>query len=918
MSVMEPPPETTTPDQPDQPRPTVGPVLAAGVATAGAGFAIGALFDGLLASLLGAVGALVGAGVIAASLRSARPDRIQWLAAPVALVLGALAALSGGPGGGADLPSLVGDALFSGGLAQPPVPFDPGWRFVLVAVTVLLGAGAGSLALSTGRTNLGVGIAVPVVALGAVAQPPDAGPTAVIGGLAGLVGGLVIAYGVEVGRQDAEAGFQPRRIVRGLAALVALGVGLGVLASAASFLLPEPSDTRVIPPQRPPAAQPQEDVELFVVESDRSLPWRLGVLDVYAEGAWMTPPFDVARFEDVGPGGDVPFADDAADEVLTVTFRVSDLAGRSLPGLADPRIVTSDAGDVQVDPRTQTLRFERLLTGDVEYEVTAPPPASTEELVAAGDPPAAVEEFLSVPPPPAEVAALLAGIGATETRFERLQAVRQVWYESVVAAGRGDPVDVPPERVAAILRGDANGEASPYEIVAGEALLARWAGVPSRMGYGWFGGDRVPDGLSVRPKHGSVWLEVYFEGPGWVPIVGRPPRAKGSLSDAPKNDDPGVRPTDELALITYVPIRRESITLLFEVVRYWLVRALPVAAGVMLLLVFGPVVRRWWRRTRWTRWADRAGPRARILASYALLRDRAWDLNVGHPAMTPLEFADAVRPDDEHRELAWLVTRAVWGDLADSVGDEEVEAVRVMSQSVARRLVGAQPGSARLVAAASRASLRQPYAPELLEAITAGRRPWRALRWRRAAAAASALVFLAGCAETVDLETPAASDVLPDPLVPTRIEDIRLQREPAAEEAYENGGPNSLVDHGTVWSVRVEDTIEASLQIAALRPGAANRFEDVRDGILEDLGGGRFDPVRVGDDSVLAVETNEQRLLLWFAPSGQWYQLLVARRSFDRADALFGAVLATQRGREVTSLDDLGRSLRLDTRRGIP
>ena len=62
--------------------------------------------------------------------------------------------------------------------------------------------------------------------------------------------------------------------------------------------------------------------------------------------------------------------------------------------------------------------------------------------------------------------------------------------------------------------------ANPYEITEAEALLARWAGLPSRIGYGWYGGV-VKDGwVELHPIHGSTWLEVWFQGYGWVPIVG--------------------------------------------------------------------------------------------------------------------------------------------------------------------------------------------------------------------------------------------------------------------------------------------------------------------------------------------------------------------------------------------------------------
>src|SRR5207249_3335994 len=83
-----------------------------------------------------------------------------------------------------------------------------------------------------------------------------------------------------------------------------------------------------------------------------------------------------------------------------------------------------------------------------------------------------------------------------------------------------------------------------------------------------------------------------------------------------------------------------------------------------------------WRRRRRRRWAVAHGPAGRVAACYAELRDVAVDLNVGDAAATPLAFLDSVVPDEEHDELAGLVTRALWGDparvLPAALGDYDV------------------------------------------------------------------------------------------------------------------------------------------------------------------------------------------------------------------------------------------------------
>src|SRR5205823_9217484 len=98
-------------------------------------------------------------------------------------------------------------------------------------------------------------------------------------------------------------------------------------------------------------------------------------------------------------------------------------------------------------------------------------------------------------------------------------------------------------------------------------------------------------------------------------------------------------------------------------------------------------------------------------------------------------------------ELAWLVTRTLYGDLAGKATTDDVEAAREMSQSLRRRMSRGQPFQTRAIAVLSRASLQDPYSVEVpgVRLLTlkrpprpkpAGRRPGskgpRKIRVRRA------------------------------------------------------------------------------------------------------------------------------------------------------------------------------------------
>lgn len=889
--------------------------LAGWCATAGAAWVLSGVFLGWGPRLLALVAATIGPAAVALSVRTQRgtPVQIGGMAAGALLAAGAGLA---GRTGSAGLPQLVADALRSGGLAQAPVAFDPGWRVLLVLLVSLLGVASAGLAVATRRPRLAVAVTAPVVAAGTLVQPAEAEVLSAAVALGFVVAGFGVAAAADLVREGASSGgFELRRAGRG-AGLLAVLIAALVGASQIGVLLPAPKEDVVVPPQRPQPSPPQPDRELFRVQSERQLPWRLGTLDVYDGTAWLTPPFDPGRFEDLD-GGAVPTPTiERPAATVRATFTVEELAGRALPALANPVEIDGDAS-IQVDPRTQVLRLPAgQSTAGRRYTVVAAAPPTGEQLAAAAKPGEALAPFLEVPPAPPEVADLLEAL-PEGSDFNRLQAAREAYYSAVVAAGAGDPVDVTPSRVAEMLAGN---EASPFEITAGEAILARWVGVPARLGYGWFGGEVDADKgvTALRPKHGATWLEVWFEGHGWVPIVGKPPRAKSSLSKGAKDEDSSVRPTEQLTVFTYVPVRLEGLRQVAAVVRYWVARVVPLLLLAGLALALFPAVRKLRRRRARRRLAAEGGPPARLSAAYAEVRDLLTDIGVSRPSATPLEALDAVDPDDEHTELAWLVTRGLWGDLRRDLNDADAARGEDLAASVARRLQQAQPMGARLAARLSRASLREPWG-DVTSASPVRRLRLPSLGWSRrqaAAAAVAAVVAIAGAVTLVQRDTGPRSSMptvvlppseapvgaLPDPLVPDRLGDVVLQREPKAEAAFTKAGESSLVAAGRVYSVRVGDAVEGSLQAVALRRDVASRGDEVVDDVLDSLGGGGFTPVRFGRERGFELRLPEQRILLWFTPDLRAYQLFVARASFDRAGEVFGALLAAQRGQTVEAV----------------
>ncbi|MDQ1444182.1 MAG: hypothetical protein QOI20_646, partial [Acidimicrobiaceae bacterium] len=553
----------------------------------------------------------------------------------------------------------------------------------------------------------------------------------------------------------------------------------------------------------------------------------------------------------------------------------------------------------------------------------------------------ALKPFLATPPAPPEVQQLLDDIPEGLPLYERLQFVRSKLYEAVIAAGAGNPVDVPPARVADMLAGK---EASPYEITAGEALLARWAGVPARVGYGYFGGEPHEDHVEIRPKHGAMWLEAWFEGSGWVPIVGRPPRAKSSLSQNEKNDQPTIRPTEELGAVVYLPIRLHGLALLYQTVQYWLAKLFPIAAALALLCLFYPGFLKMGRRARRRVWAARGGPRDRIGVTYAELRDVAIDFNFGHPTLTPIEFLDVLDESEEHANLAWLVTRALWGDLARDVRSADAEQAELYSRGLRRRLVRGQSPLMRALAFASRASLKDPWENDIPNlwwpwsprakamaglrfairgvgsvARLAARQVRRVRRLRPGASTALLLVVavlaLGGCVRDVDLKAHSPT-VPPLPTVPDSLLGYRFEPNQHGGDAFEFYYDVSLAATGRFYAIRDgAGVVQGTLQTAVIKPALKGRDREVRQAILRSAGG-KFKLERIGGRPLFTLRLAEQRMLLALAPDAQSYQLLVATQGFGQAEELFVNLLAHQQGEGAVSLADFGGGPPLDPRRG--
>lgn len=695
------------------------PLLAATLASVAAGLVVGGIFGSWAARLIAVLAAAIGAGWCVVVLRSRNRLLAQAAFLPVLMIAAVIAVVASSGGTISGLPTLLREAIDGGRSFRPPVPFDPGWRFLIVAIVGMLSFAASMVAVVMERARLGVALPVPLIALAAISQPDGSAFVAALSAFVPMLGAIALLYGDNEGA-GLGRDFELKRAVRGVVGLAVIVVLLfGV--SKAGFLFPEPVYDPDDQPQKPrpiPLSKTRDRV-LFEVTTDSDLtgPWRIGALDVYREDAFQSVP-SLSRLEALPDDGSL--ASLRADEsFLTVDITVRDLGdSAAMPVLAgSTRIATTPAIELRTDPRYEIVRVPsgRVPAG-TSYTLTLPPYPTNAELAKA--PPGAratLAEQLEAPEPPSVVQDLLAA--APDDPWRKLDALRQTLLERVVASGPGTPAEVSVSRVARILKpvakGDDGNEATPFEIVATEGLLARWAGIPSRIGFGYDGLNKEKELLTVRPRNAAQWLETYFEGFGWVPLIGQPDKAKTSLANDPENDAPKTIASSDVVAQVFIVYERRDIVLLYQRVRHAVFLAAPWVGAALVLAVVWPGFAKMLRSRNRRRWAEGLGPRAQIAVEYAEFRDRAIDLNVGDDYDSPLEYLGKIEPDAEHEELAWLVARTVYGDLEGSVTDNDALAAEELSHSMRRRISRAQPATVRALAFISRASIELPFSSEL-------------------------------------------------------------------------------------------------------------------------------------------------------------------------------------------------------------
>jgi transglutaminase TgpA-like protein/transglutaminase superfamily protein len=676
---------------------------------------VGGVFTGASGRIYAAVAGLLGIALAFAASRIKKAAQAYIVMAVGLFAIGLLMVLPSGLGNVAAAGRLASDAASAGNVLRPPVPLTPGWQAIIGWLMGVVGFGAGWVAVALKRAPLALLVPLPVAAIAGISVPKSDQTASGIIVLVLFAIGLGILSTANSGDVEGERppiGYEIRRGLRAVPLLAIITVALYALAQA-DILFPRPIIDPTQQPQKPKTVplSAVRDRVLFEVESAATGPWRIGSLDVYDGRDWRLPPFAQNRLKDVPKDGIV---DNTLTPGVRATFTIAGLDGAVLPALPNTVGVVAKGPKLAYDARNGNLRVAQgQVQPGLQYTAVAAALPSEDDLRAIKRGlPATVDQFTKVPAAPPAVVDLIAQ-APKGNKWDEFNFLRSYVLDNVTAVGQGTPVSIPPDRVQDMLAGTKQG--SPFEIVAAQALLARWAGVPSRIGYGFDAGDAVGGRLQVRPRNGATFVEVYFPGYEWLPVIGVPKKAKPTVgqSSGQQREDPSIVASNDIAIQLFVPVLTAPKSVFTKQIQRTVLIAVPLVLLVVLLYIFVPALLKALRRARRRTAAERAGPRARIALAYAEWRDQATDFGYRFSSDTPLMFLDRFADDAEHTELAWLVTRALWGDLQDQLAPDLVHAAEELSRSLRRRLSQAHPATVRFIGVVSQLSRRDPYAPEL-------------------------------------------------------------------------------------------------------------------------------------------------------------------------------------------------------------
>jgi transglutaminase-like putative cysteine protease len=601
-------------------------------------------------------------------------------------------------------------------------PAPPNDSLMLAAITAVWAAvfSCFALAFRAGSPLLSL---VPPVALVAFADSVLDGLIKPIYGVLFLIAALAVVFADSLRRIHGwgpvwsppgarnrllpSAGRGARRIGAGAVVLAALApIFVPGFGSKAVFDLSSiNADTRVhvSPLVEIGAILNQSDpVEVFQVQSEKPAYWRMVGLDVLdGNGQWSPAPEQGTPVEE-----GQPLATDLQGTTITERFTITnDLGYTWLPAAYEPSTLEQADDSVTWFAGSQTMTVAEPPNEGATYTIQSVYPTPTALQLATtsvGSPSQYPDETKLPGAIPREISDLAERWTRNDpTVFDRVMSIQRHLTDPAVY--RYDQTVRYPstmQGLADFLTKRQSGFCQQF--ASAMAVMLRSLGIPARVAMGYGAGHLVGDntwGVMTTDLH--AWVEVPFEGYGWLPFEPTPGKsnpvmttymASSSSSDGCREStgncstggtsknhkgggkNPTVQGREGAAgnfnnrpispgTASSAPGRRVPSG---EVLSWLVVAGVLVLAGIPLV--------RWFRRRRKLHNAARE-PRALILATYDVFSERAADLGFGRgPGETPFEYrrrveAADVLVDGHLERLTGSVVRAAYGSRAPSDDD---------------------------------------------------------------------------------------------------------------------------------------------------------------------------------------------------------------------------------------------------------